>query len=333
MHKVTIEDISRHTGLSRGTVSRALNNRPDISEQTKQRVLDACQLLRYVPSHAARSLATGRRYAVGAVVGDLHGVFGSDLLRGVIGRARSERYAVHVLEYDWDPERALEDLRSLLAERVDGLLLDFTVGTEWIHVVREIGGDKPIVALRPSDGVPWDVLAPDYAESGRLVARYVLRGGTPNILYLHQDTSDGARQRLLGFQEVCRASGLDPEQVTVTIPPEAGNGDRFRPVRERLPELRAIAASDDFLALDIMITCLNAGRRPGQDISIVGQGNESFGLCGQVSLSSVDFAGVEVGQRAMDLVLQRISKLRQDAPQQIFVPPVLRPRGSTRPLD
>ena len=75
MGKVTIEDISRSTGLSRGTVSRALNDRPDISAQTKQRVLEACLRLKYVPSHAARSLATGRRYAVAVLVDDLRTMF------------------------------------------------------------------------------------------------------------------------------------------------------------------------------------------------------------------------------------------------------------------
>ena len=54
MRKVTIEDISRDTGLSRGTVSRALNDRPDISTRTKQRVLETCRKLNYVPSFAAR---------------------------------------------------------------------------------------------------------------------------------------------------------------------------------------------------------------------------------------------------------------------------------------
>ncbi len=68
MARITIEDISRQTGLSRGTVSRALNDRPDISRQTKQRVLEACRKLNYLPSHAARSLATGRSFAVAVLV-------------------------------------------------------------------------------------------------------------------------------------------------------------------------------------------------------------------------------------------------------------------------
>ena len=71
MPKVTIDDISRETGLSRGTISRALNDRSDISDATKQRVMAACAKLHYTPSFAARSLATGRNLALAAVMGPL----------------------------------------------------------------------------------------------------------------------------------------------------------------------------------------------------------------------------------------------------------------------
>jgi DNA-binding LacI/PurR family transcriptional regulator len=98
MHKVTIEDISRDTGLSRGTVSRALNDRPDISPKTKQIVLESCRKLNYVPSHAARSLATGRNYAVAALVDNLESPFSAGFLRGAIDHARQAHYVVHVVE-------------------------------------------------------------------------------------------------------------------------------------------------------------------------------------------------------------------------------------------
>ena len=331
MSKVTIEDISRHTGLSRGTVSRALNERPDISEATKRRVLEACSQLKYVPSHAARSLATGRRYAVAVVVHDLRSVFAQCFLRGVIARARAERYAVHVSELGGEPDQALEHLRTLVNERVDSVLLASRPHGELARAVVDIIGDRPLVATGPVDGATCDVLAPDFVEAGRLAARHIVRGNAPNVLFVHEGTCETIAQRRAGFEEVCRGVGLDPAQVIVELSPRgAGDGDRFGPVRARLGEVNAIAAGDDFLALELMLVCCRAGRTPGQDIGIIGQGNEPAGANISPTLSTIDFCGEEIGRRAMELSLQRVTKARQDAAQQALISPVLVPRESTR---
>lgn len=332
MSKVTIEDISRYTGLSRGTVSRALNDRPDISQQTKERVLEACRQLEYVPSHAARSLATGRRYAVAVLVDDLRCGYASGFLRGVVVRARGERYAVHVSELGREPEHALAHLQTLVNERVDALLLGTPLRAEFQRRLADIIRGRPMVSSAAVSGVACDILAPDFVESGRLVARHLLDGGSTGLLYVHETGSDGAAQRLAGFREVCMAAGLNAQQITVEVPPhEDGDRDRLPVVRARLGNTRAIAASDDFLALEVMLLCAQAGRTPGQDVTIIGQGNEL--VSGRVwpRLTTIDFCGEEIGRRALDIVLQRVTKVRQDDPQRTLVPPILIVRETTRP--
>jgi DNA-binding LacI/PurR family transcriptional regulator len=333
MHKVTIEDISRHTGLSRGTVSRALNDRPDISQQTKERVLEACRELHYSPSHAARSLATGRRYAVAILVDDLQSVFASAFARGVIARAQIEHYAVHVSELGAEPDRALEHLRALVSERVDSLLLATPLRPDLAQRVAEFMNERPLVTVAAIPGFECDVLTPDYAEAGRLAARHVLPGAAPDVIYVHQDDSEAGALRRAGFEEVCRAGGLDPAQVTIEVPrPHAGQMDRLAAVRPRLGHVRALAASDDFLALELMLLCAQAGRTPGRDVAILGQGNEVVGTLISPTLTTTDYCGTEIGQRALDVALQRVMKTRQDAPQQAVVPPILIPRETTRLL-
>jgi len=333
MSKVTIEDISRHTGLSRGTVSRALNDRPDISEQTKTRVLMACRQLNYVPSHAARSLATGRRYAVAIVVDDLRSVFASCFTRGVIGRARAEHYAVHVTELAGDVSAALDHLKSLVNERVDTVLLANPLSTDLSREIAEAMNGRPLVAGSEIAGVPCDVFCPDYLESGRLTARHIVRSSTPNVLYVHEDGPTMADQRLAGFREVCRSQGVDPEQVTISVPSaDEHNADRLEAVRSQLANVQAIACTDDYLAVETMLLCAREGRFPGRDIAIMGQGNELISSRIHPQLTSIDFCGEEIGHRAMDIALQRITKQRQDAAQTTSVSPVLVTRASTRPV-
>ncbi len=333
MSKVTIEDISRHTELSRGTVSRALNNRPDISERTKQRVLKACAELKYVPSHAARSLATGRRYAIAVLVDDLRLSFAAGFVRGVISRAYADHYAVQVSELGDDPSAAITHLCLMAGERVDGLLLAATPQVGALRTVLDALGDRPLVASAALNGIRADVLMPDQAEIGRLAARHMLNAVTTGLFYVHEAGSTAADERLAGFQEVCRAAGLEPEQITITVAargPTAGN--RLEPVRARLDGIRALVASDDYLALELMSLCQQAGRVPGRDIAVMGQGNELAGSMSAPTLTTIDPRATEIGQRAMDMMLQRIDKTRQDASQQLSIPPMLAARESTRLL-
>lgn len=333
MSKVTIEDISRHTGLSRGTVSRALNDRPDISHQTKQKVLDACRQLNYVPSHAARSLATGRSFAVAVLVEDLRSAFAACFLRGVIARAQAQRYAVFVTEIGPDVAGAVDHLTALARERVDGVLLAAQLGSDLVRPIADLLEKRPLIAAETVSGVNCDVLSPDYREVGRLVARHMLSGGDREVLYVHDPESKMAGARLAGFEEVCRQSGVEAGQVTLELPPmSAGAEQRMEAIRGRLEGVRFVAASNDYLAADVMQACRQAGRSPGRDIGVVGQDNELLGERITPSLTTVDLSGEEIGARAMDLAIQRVNKTRQDAAHTTQVAPMLIRRESTRGL-
>lgn len=333
MSKVTIEDISRHTGLSRGTVSRALNDRPDISHQTKQKVLEACRQLNYVPSHAARSLATGRSYAVAVLVDDLRAVYSACFLRGVIVRAQEQGYAVYVSELASDPQNAAAHISALARERVDGVLLGTTLPTELIQPLTESLDKRPLVSTAPVPGIACDVLAPDYRESGRIIGRLALRRDRAQVLYVHQGNVPGAEDRREGFADACRERGIDPNPLIHTLPTtNSPTTEPLDPIRPRLAETTVLAATDDFLAFELALACQRAGRIPGQDVAIIGQGNELVGAKVSPTLTTVDFCGEEIGRRTLELALQRATHTRQDAPQSVAVAPVLIERESTRSL-
>jgi DNA-binding LacI/PurR family transcriptional regulator len=326
MRKVTIEDISRDTGLSRGTVSRALNDRPDISRQTKQRVLEACKKLDYRPSHAARALATGRNYAVAALVDDLTSAFAASFLRGVIRRAQRARYVVHVIETGCEPEP--DQLCSFSADRIDGVLSAVPLEAPLTARLREAVGQRALASCWPLEGVSCDVLTPDGIEAGRMAARFVARHHSTEPLYVHRPTGRGAAERLAGFQEVCRERGVDAEIATVTIQ----DLDAVEALGSRLEQAEAIIASDDFVAVAIMLCCARLGRRAGEDFAVIGHGNEP--LAGEIrpTLTSVDCDGEEIGRRMMDTILERLDQKRMDAPQHGRVAPRLVERESTRQL-
>lgn len=327
MRKVTIEDISRKTGLSRGTVSRALNDRPDISPRTKQKVLECCQKLNYVPSHAARSLATGRNYVIAALVDDLHSALTGSFLRGVMSRAEQARYVVHVLEVGHELEA--DRLKALSVERIDGLLNAVPLDASRARQLADTMGKRILVSLWPLEGVTCDVFMPDHLEAGRVAARFLFGKGCADLLYVHRPSGSAGAQRLAGFEEICRERGVDPGGATVVVA-DLSVLDSFG---QRLEQAEAVVASDDFLAVTVMLLCERFGRRPGKDVAVVGQGNELVGRAIYPSLTTVDFGGEEIGRRTMDTFLQRLEQKRMDAPQVTRAAPFLVHRESTQHLD
>jgi DNA-binding LacI/PurR family transcriptional regulator len=326
MRKVTIEDISRKTGLSRGTVSRALNDRPDISARTKQAVLEACQALNYRPSHAARSLATGRSYAVAVLVDDVRSALAASFLRGVIARAHQARYAVHVVETGDDP--GPDRVAAFSPDRIDGVLNAVLLAPNLANDLWRATENRVLASCWPLEGVGCDVLMPDHTEAGRLAARFLFRHESSEPLYVHRSATFGAADRLAGFQEVLREHDVDPASVTIT----AADLDDLGEIEPRLKRADVVIASDDFLAVAVMLACVGLGRRPGDDVAVIGYGNERVASAIRPTLTSIDFDCEEIGRRLMDAVLQRLGQKRMDTPQMASVAPRLVERESTRQL-
>jgi DNA-binding LacI/PurR family transcriptional regulator len=153
------------------------------------------------------------------------------------------------------------------------------------------------------------------------------------VLYLHSETSECAAQRRSGFEELCRAHGIDPARLVLTLPPERPGGlSQISLVRERLRHGTVAVAGDDFLAIELMLLCERLGRTPGRDVAILGQGNESVASRIRPGLSSIDPGGLEIGRRMMETAIQRLDRSRMDAPQTVLVAPTLMERESTRML-
>ncbi|MDX2198532.1 MAG: LacI family DNA-binding transcriptional regulator [Phycisphaerae bacterium] len=331
MAKVTIDTISKYTGLSRGTVSRALNNRSDISEATRQRVLEACRQFKYVPNPAARALATGRGYAIAVFVANLCGAAQRGVLQGILDTARDGGYTVQLTSVLGDAQSVALALRSAMNERIDAAFALAPLPTELLDEVGGLLGPRPFAHLTESTPM-GDAWLFDEVESGALAARHVLSRGVSSggdLLYVHDDRADSDGRRRRGFASTCEREGLRPMIADVNHTPPEGTDGNWNEVREALRHVRAVATSDDMTALRVMMLAQQVGRAVGQDLQLVGQGNELFAESLTPALSSVDFGGEEIGRRGTEALLQRVRGERQDGPVETRVAPRLVVRGSS----
>ncbi len=319
MRRVTIKDISRETGLSRGTISRALNDRPDISLETKKRVMEACRKLNYMPSHAARSLATGRNYALAALVSDIAEEFTALVLALATEQAMQAGYVIHVLQTT--PGNAVQHLSALAIDRIDGILNLLPIEQHRARSLAEVVDKVPLVSL-VTIAMDCDVLMPDRTEAGRMAARFLFRNQRRSLLGLYHPT-DGAAWAS-GFEEIINTQGDDACRLAA-----CRGGDEIENLLPLIEQADGLAASDDALAAAAMSACERLGRRPGVDVAVIGCGNTP--LAGKLwpALTSIDYDAREIARRAVETLLRRITKTETGEHTRLPVAPRMVERATT----
>src|SRR5262245_42119511 len=119
---VTLADIARELGVSKMTVSRAINNHPLIHPETRERVLEVARRLNYQPNQHARALATSRSYLLGIIVPDLMNLYFAEVVRAIESVARPAGFQLLICSTDEDAEREIGEVEALL-QRTDGLII------------------------------------------------------------------------------------------------------------------------------------------------------------------------------------------------------------------
>src|SRR5689334_17634778 len=123
---VRMKDIAKDLDLSIVTISKVLRDHPDISEETRERVLKRMKEVNYRPNLAARALVTGRTYSIGLVVPDLIHPFFGEVAKGMSGVLRKKGYNLVISSSEEEPELERQEVDQLLARRVDALIIAST---------------------------------------------------------------------------------------------------------------------------------------------------------------------------------------------------------------
>ncbi len=319
-----------------GTVSRALNEetRALVNRETADRVVRAAKKLGYRPNRMARGLKTSRSYTIGVLIPDITNPLFPPILRGIEDRLDEEGYTSLIVNTDNDPERERSDLEAMRARQVDGLI-SATARLDR-ELLAEVGGaDVPLVLVNRSleDGSVPAVTVND-RQGIRLAVEHVAGLRHTDIGHVGgpQNLSTGHR-RHLGFLEAMHAAGLAIPNDRVRLGRwfvEEEGALLCAELLDAAPELTAIVAANDLLAIGCYDALEARGLRCPQDISIVGFNDMPFIDRLRPPLTSVRVPQREIGTVAADLMLQRLADGSQTA-REILLEPTLIVRGSTGP--
>ena len=310
--RITSLDVARRAGVSRSTVSMVINNYQAItlSAATRERVLKAAAELGYAPNSAGRNLVRGDTETIGLIVSDPRILqfdgFVPQMLYGIatVNRQHGYRVLVEGLEADGRPQTYQ---RLVESRQIDGLIvLNPAYDSPELRALIDRG--FPVV-LAGTVGLPNEYAVHISGNGGLAAAAKYLntlghrRIGTVPFSRVHPSTSDG---RVAALRAALEAQGLEllDEDVEPADFSAASGATATTQLLARRPDLTAIFAGNDTIAVGVLSAARNLGRRIPDDLSVIGFDDLPFAAYLSPSLTTIRTDGVQQGARAADMLIQ-----------------------------
>ena len=324
---VTLEDIARALNVSKMTVSRAINDHPEISRQTRARILAMAQKMKYRPNQFARALTTNHSYLIGIVVPDLMHSYFAEICRGVEAHARPVGYQNLICSTDEEARKEKDEIEALLS-RTDGLIVASALPASEAKFYRRLLSEGANIVLidRLLDGLRCSAVTTDDVKVGLLATEHLIKLGHRKIGHLRGPDVSTSLQRLQGYQQAMKKAGLKA-QVRDCGFTESDGYDAMKKwiASGDLPS--AIFAANDPAAIGAMSAMSDAGLNVPDDVAFVGAGSIHYGDMLRVPLTTVSWSKSEMGQAAASLLLELIDG-KKKVRRVITIPPELLVRQS-----
>ncbi|WP_231391906.1 LacI family DNA-binding transcriptional regulator [Arthrobacter sp. 35W] len=303
----SIADVAREAGVSAQTVSRVSNGLTNVEESTKKRVVEAMKRLGYRPNRAARALKSGRFKSIGVIMFSLTSFGNMRTLDAIATAAAQAGYSVTLIPLEGPTPGMVTGAYDRLREQeVDGVIIIFEA-----HLLDQaditVPEDLPAVVIDSAPKSGYTMVDTDQAEGARLATSHLLGLGHTNVWHIGgPTTSFSAKHREASWRATLHDAGIEAPPVM--------NGDwstdsGYQIGRElaRNPDVHAIFAANDQMALGAMRALHELGRAIPADVSIVGFDDldESTSFWPPLTTIHQDFQ--TVGRLSIEHLLQKIA--------------------------
>jgi LacI family transcriptional regulator len=274
--KATIRQVASQAGVSIQTVSRVLNDHPYVADETRRRVLEAISQLEYRPDAIARSLIKGRSSTLGVVIAELEHYGPHRLLVGIEQQAAALGYSLTLsIVHHPEPDNGARQFESLLSHQVEGIIWavpEIDNNQAWIQtMLRSVAIPMIFVTDGVVQGLP--AILGNNRSGGRLATEHLLTQGYRQIgLLSGPRTWTVARERQCGWQEALAAAGRPTENRRIVEgdwSPASGERGLYRLIAQ-FPDIDAVFACNDQMALGALQAAHLLGRRVPEDLAVVG---------------------------------------------------------------
>lgn len=341
MAEITIKDIAKQCGVGISTVSRALNNHPDINPETKKKILEVIEETGFIPNNSARNLKRTDAKCIAVLVKGITNPLFSSMIKIIEEETQRSRYALvlrHVEEQEDEIDVALELEKE---KRLRGIVF---LGGLFEHPEEKLRNLKvpfifSTIGVNISDQfhkVEFSNIAVDDRLESAKITEYLLGLGHRKIALITEKKGPIGGLRMEGYRQAFAQRGLPVAEDLICYVQE--NRDHFsmengyltaKRLLESGCEVTAIYAVSDLLAIGACRAVLEAGKRIPEDISVAGYDGIEMGEYYNPKLTTIKQPVEEIAKKTIRLLLDVIAE--REEPRQIVLPAELVVRESTGP--
>jgi LacI family transcriptional regulator len=311
-----LQDVAEAAGVSLATASRSLSGSSGVSESVAERVREVARSMGYVANVHARSLAGGSSRSVGLVVHEIGDPYFTEIASGVLRVGAREGLTVQICHTGRDPQRELDQIRTLIANRVGAIVV---AGSGFVDPAMQAVAKADLQAFQKAGGrvavigrhhLGADAVLPDNQKGGRAIAEHLLALGHRRIA-----VATGSRalttiaDRLAGVHEAFDAAGLSFNEVPIVEAEFTRAGGRA--AAERIlaehPEVTAVLALNDDMAVGVLSVLRSRGIAVPEQMSVAGFDDVAVAQDLSPSLTTVRLPMTEMGEQALLLALKEPS--------------------------
>jgi LacI family transcriptional regulator len=308
--KVTIYDIATKLNITAATVSRALNNNPNISTSTKKLVLKTAESMNYVQNKLALALKSGKSNNVGVIVPRIDSNFFSAVIRGIEEELNPHGYHVIICQTNGDEKKEIDNIDALLNSQVDGILIS-TSSREKHAFERILNKDVSLVFFDRKKTMKnvSSVTINDY-EGGYKATKHLIDNGCKSIAHFSGDTNiEIFMERFKGYKQALIDNNIEfKEEYVVYTKSTLEDGKK---AIKKLLKLKnppeALFSASDFAALGAIQELKSKGINIPSDFSVIGFANEPFTKFMELSISTINQFPLEMGKMTAKVFLEQVN--------------------------
>jgi LacI family transcriptional regulator len=334
---VTITDIAKACGVSRAAVSKALNNAPDISPKTAERIREQAKALGYLPNATARALKMGKSYNIGVLFSDKTGVgltheYFSLILESIKAEAERLGYDITFISKNLGA-MSMDYYEHAKYRNCDGVVIA-SADFEDPAIEKLVKSDIPTVTLDYTYDSTTSILSDNIRGMEELV-RFVYEKGHRKIAFIHGEMTSVTQKRLASFKKTCAALGI-------TVPPEyikpaiyhdpRSSGLATRALLELTDRPTCIFFPDDLSYMGGMSELERHGIRIPEDMSVVGYDGIPLSQILRPRLATYKQGAERMGREAARLLIEQIESPETWLPQTVSVEGQLIPGDTVKAI-
>lgn len=341
MRRITIEDVAKKAGVSKGTVSAVMNAKKTVKPETRDQILKVMKELNFRPKGVARNLKNGAQdKSIGIIIKDLNYSFYTTIATGVADYAKSKGYSVIVASSENDHESEKKFTHLFSTKDIKGAIIAPLVegSSEIEHLFKLKMINYPFVLLEDVKGIQANVVAIDNIKAIKKAVKYLIDGGHTKIVHFAgPPASSHTEERIEGFRYAFSESSLVfNNDMIVSIgsrhEESYSNTMAYFKSRPRSEYPTAIVCFNDQQALSVMTALKELDIKVPDDISIIGNDDVAYAKLYPVPLTTISAPQYEIGRRAAEILIKNIESHTLLPPERVILQTELIIRESTKAI-